>query len=157
MDSRVLYPPRDFMPTSAVWGFWVAAWMASRNWAMMGQQTRGRRLLFTAVVAQMVLWLLFITGIHLACSIFGGASGEVIWTWPPIATRMLIAGLMMIVNGAVGYGLYRSQSEAVSAWTSTQPTPSVSSPYVSWQFSIMVISATLIIALVFLALVLSVR
>jgi hypothetical protein len=113
------FPPKDFVPTAIVFGFWVAAVMAGVNHIRLGDVPRGRRFVVSGVIAYLLVRVLLSLTVSSQShqSVLYFRSGE-----PMIGTSTAAFGLTWqfllacVINGAVGYGLYRLQRGAYAEW-----------------------------------------
>ncbi len=142
-ERATLFNPRDFIPTSIVWGFWAAGLMAGVNLVRAGQSKRGAWVAFLSVLGQMALWAgaiwlrLQATGTY---SQQGAAS--------PLQLRVPFASVGLVVtaiNGLAGYAFYRMQRDMYRAWLADRPPTPVRSPYLPWWVSLSAIAATLLV------------
>jgi hypothetical protein len=147
-QRKDLFAPRDFIPTSVIWGFWVAAVMAGVNFVRLGQRTRGKRLMLSGILAQ-----LFVCAGVVALRLLTGAGGETgaqDSTWPDLQFRLPWGWpelILLLINVAVGCWLYQAQKEMYKQWAAQHPPSMRKSPYLAWWVSLLAIAGMLLILL----------
>jgi len=140
-SARSLFPPRDFVATALVWGFWAAGLMAGLNYIWLGQQKRGRYTIVLAMLAQLLLWAimgLWRVGFGPLFNV-----GNEPWELRPNPGVWLCTFLIIAINGMVGYRLYILQRDTYARWLA-EHAESTGSPYVAWQVVLLVLICTLI-------------
>lgn len=137
MSSQVgkpLYPPRDFVPTSLVFGIWAGEILAGTNYIRMGIPGKGRTVIRLSIILQVCM---------------GGVLMLLYRMVNTSAGHALAAGLWLLINFVYGYCLYRMQSASYRTWTSEQPEQASVSPYLpEWSCVVLLIFAIATMALV---------
>ena len=146
--TQPLFPPRDFVPTSMVWGCWVAGVMAAINLARLGRRGAAWRLIGPSLVAQGLIWSLYYA---LKSATVGRGALVVVrpstmqihlqWQW------LLSLAILLALNGTVGYWLYRSQRDAYRCWAEKCTEAMRKSPYVAWWVALAAIGGALVVVL----------
>ena len=102
-----LFPPKDFIPTAVVFGFWVSGVLAGVNFIRLGLTQRGKRL----ITASIAVPLIFLGGGMLVTAVLGRGVAASVGLSP------LWWGTALIGNGLIGYALYRAQRDLYVQWT----------------------------------------
>lgn len=132
-DCEGLFPPKDFIPTAIFWGLGAAGIMAGVNMIRLSLAAQGRRLIALMIVLQCIVWGVW--GLLLYISPKSVVTMEANRGLPGIEVFSMAVWMIpavMILNGAVGYWLYKTQSVAYLQWISTHPRGTTKNPYLKW-------------------------
>jgi hypothetical protein len=147
-EQVALFPPRDFVPTSVIWGFWSAAVLAGVNLMRFGDRTRGKWLVVLGLLAQLAVCAGF-AGFTLLVSQGQGQPNPQPAMGPDMRIILVPFGwvdlVVVAINIGVAYWLYTTQRQMYKQWQTDHSPVALKSPYLAWWVSVLAIVSTLLL------------
>ena len=126
-----LFPPKDFIPTAVVFGFWVSGVLAGVNLNRLGLTQRGKRMIMASIALPLIITVCGVLGTAVL-----GKESEIWYRQSPLSW-----GIALIFNGLIGYVLYRSQRDLYVQWTGTHQPEEFRDPYISPVVRVLIVMA----------------